>query len=163
MGLKIKKEKSVGSGEYSAKLVKLEEATGLYGPCLKLFFEITEGEFAGHESSMIRPAKLIPGNKLDKTLQSMGVDTSAVVDELDASSLVGQNFKVKIETKTSEKGKVFANVVEVRALTAAEKTSALTAASAPKNAPASLPPQRLSQTTASLPPASEVTLDEVPF
>lgn len=114
MGFKIQKSKGVEDGEYPAVLTKIEPSKGAFGPCLKFFFRINAGEFDGTEVSMIRPAKLVPGNKLDKTLQSLGVDTSTVEDELDVDVLVNKNVNVTVEQKTSTQGKVFANVTEVR-------------------------------------------------
>lgn len=114
MGFKIQKSKGVEDGEYNALLTKIEPSKGAYGPCLKFFFRITGGSFDGTEVSMIRPAKLVPGNKLDKTLQSLGVDTSTVDDELDVDTLLNKLVHVTVESKTSERGKVFANVTEVK-------------------------------------------------
>lgn len=114
MGFKIVKTKGVEDGEYNAILSDIQPSKGAFGPCLKFFFRIVGGNFDGTEVSMIRPAKLVPGNKLDKTLQSLGVDTSAVEDELDVDVLKNKNVQVTVEQKTSERGKVFANVVEVR-------------------------------------------------
>src|SRR5260221_9308295 len=114
MGFKIQKTKGVEDGEYNAVLTDVQPAKGSFGPCLKFFFRIVGGNFDGTEVSMIRPAKLVPGNKLDKTLQSLGVDTSAVEDELDVDVLKNKNVQVTVEQKTSDRGKVFSNVVEVR-------------------------------------------------
>lgn len=120
MGFKIQKTKGVEDGEYNAILTDIQPSKGAFGPCLKFFFRINGGNFDGTEVSMIRPAKLVPGNKLDKTLQSLGIDTSAVEDELDVDTLKGKTVQVTVEQKTSERGKVFANVTEVRV----SKTSA---------------------------------------
>lgn len=114
MGFKIEKAKCVEDGEYNAVLSDIQPSKGAYGPCLKIFFNIEGGNFDGNEVSMIRPAKLVPGNKLDKTLQSLGIDTSTVEDDLDVDVLKGKNVIVTVEQKTSEKGKVFANVIDVR-------------------------------------------------
>jgi len=114
MGFKIQKARQVENGEYTAVLSDIQPAKGAYGPCLKFFFNIVGGEWDGTEVSMIRPAKLIPGNKLDKTLQSLGIDTSAVEDELDADSLKNKLVEVTVESKTSDRGKVFANVTDTR-------------------------------------------------
>jgi hypothetical protein len=115
MGFKIQKSKTVEDGEYNAVLTNIEPAKGAFGPCLKFFFNITGGNYDGTEVSMIRPAKLVPGNKLDKTLQSLGVDTAAVEDDLDVDTLINKAVTVTVEQKTSERGKVFPNVVEVKA------------------------------------------------
>ncbi len=114
MGFKIQKTKGVEDGEYNAVLTDIQPAKGTFGPCLKFFFRIEGGNFDGTEVSMIRPAKLVPGNKLDKTLQSLGVDTAAVEDELDVDELKNKRVQVTVEQKTTERGKVFANVTEVR-------------------------------------------------
>src|ERR1035437_8840139 len=124
MGFKIQKVKGVEDGEYNAVLSNIEPSKGSFGPCLKFFFRITGGNFDGTEVSMIRPAKLVPGNKLDKTLQSLGIDTSTVEDELDVDVLKNKNVQVTVEQKTSERGKVFANVTEVRINKAAKTTAA---------------------------------------
>src|ERR1035437_8795274 len=124
MGFKIQKVKGVEDGEYNAVLSNIEPSKGSFGPCLKFFFRITGGNFDGTEVSMIRPAKLVPGNKLDKTLQSLGIDTSQVEDELDVEVLKGKNVTVTVEQKTSTQGKVFANVVEVRIAKSGAKASA---------------------------------------
>ena len=113
MGFKIQKVREVEAADYDAQLTEVEPAKGAYGPCLKFFFRIVGGEFDNTDVSMIRPARLVPGNKLDKTLQGMGIDTSAITDELDVDSLKGKTFKVTVENKTSAQGKVFANVTEV--------------------------------------------------
>lgn len=144
MGFKIQKTKGVEDGEYNAVLTNIEPAKGSFGPCLKFFFRITGGNFDGTEVSMIRPAKLVPGNKLDKTLQSLGIDTSTVEDELDVDVLMNKNVQVTVESKTSERGKVFANVTEVRL----NKTSK---APAPK------------ATSTPAPARTEVAVDDVPF
>lgn len=144
MGFKIQKTKGVEDGEYNAVLSDIQPAKGSFGPCLKFFFRITGGNFDGTEVSMIRPAKLVPGNKLDKTLQSLGIDTSSVEDELDVDVLKNKNVQVTVEQKTSERGKVFANVTEVRlskAPASSKKTPTPTAAS----------------------PRAEVAVDDVPF
>jgi len=146
MGFKIQKSKGVEDGEYNAILSDIQPSKGAFGPCLKFFFRITGGNFDGTEVSMIRPAKLVPGNKLDKTLQSLGVDTSAVEDELDVDVLKNKNVQVTVEQKTSERGKVFANVVEVRVA----KTSS-TAPRAAAKAPVAVPTQAAS------------IVDDVPF
>ncbi len=131
MGFKIQKTKGVEDGEYNAILSDIQPSKGAFGPCLKFFFRITGGNFDGTEVSMIRPAKLVPGNKLDKTLQSLGVDTSAVEDELDVDVLKNKNVQVTVESKTSERGKVFANVVEVRASKASATTARPKVAASP--------------------------------
>lgn len=114
MGFKIKKEKDIEEGDYLARLSDAQPHTGAFGPCIKFQFEVVEGEFAGQEVSMIRPARLAMGNKLDRTLQEMGLDTSQITDEVDVDVLKGKVFKVRIENKTSTKGKVFANVITAR-------------------------------------------------
>lgn len=136
MGFKIQKTRGVEDGEYNAVLTDVQPAKGSFGPCLKFFFRIVGGNFDGTEVSMIRPAKLVPGNKLDKTLQSLGIDTGAVEDELDVDTLKNKNVQVTVEQKTSDRGKVFANVIEVRIAKAsgARKTAA----------PAPLPVQEVS-------------------
>jgi len=113
MGFKIQKVKTVEANDYAATLVRVDPSKGQFGPCLKFFFIIADGEFEGAEVSMIRPARLVAGNKLDRTLQSMGIDTSNIDDELDVDTLKGKTFKVKVENKTSAQGKVFANVTEI--------------------------------------------------
>jgi len=143
MGFKIQKTKGVEDGVYDAVLSDIQSAKGAFGPCLKFFFRINGGANDGTEVSMIRPAKLVPGNKLDKTLQSLGIDTSAVEDELDVDVLLNKNVQVTVESKTSEKGKVFANVTEVR-ISKANKTSSAPKAAAPA-------------------PIREVAVDDVPF
>src|ERR1700680_4830513 len=105
MGFKIQKTKGVEDGMYDAVLSDIQPAKGSFGPCLKFFFRINGGNFDGTEVSMIRPAKLVPGNKLDKTLQSLGVDTTAVEDELDVDLLLNKNVHVTVEQKTSTQGK----------------------------------------------------------
>ena len=144
MGFKIQKTKGVEDGEYNAVLSDIQPAKGSFGPCLKFFFRITGGNFDGTEVSMIRPAKLVPGNKLDKTLQSLGIDTSTVEDELDVDVLKNKNVQVTVEQKTSERGKVFANVTEVRINKAAKTAAAPKAVSTPA-------------------PRTEVAVDDVPF
>lgn len=140
MGFKIVKTKGVDDGEYNAILTDIQPAKGAFGPCLKFFFHIVGGDHDGTEVSMIRPAKLIPGNKLDKTLQGLGVDTSAVEDELDVDTLKDKHVQVTVEQKTSERGKVFANVVEVRVSKASAPKAAVktpvAASATPKAAPA---------------------------
>ena len=144
MGFKIQKAKSVEDGDYKVALTTVEQATGQYGPCLKFFFKITEGEFEDMEVSMLRPSTLVPGNKLDKTLQNMGVDTTGIDDELDVDTLKGKSFLVKVNTKTSDKGKVFSNVTEV--------LKVLDSSSAPR-------PQR----TSTPPVVTAPSLEDVPF
>ncbi len=116
MGFKIQKTRAVEASDYTAQLTEIEPAKGAYGPCLKFFFTIQGGEFDSIEVSMIRPARLQSGNKLDRTLQQMGIDTNAITDELDSDSLKGKLYSVKVENKTSAQGKVFANVTEVLAV-----------------------------------------------
>jgi len=146
MGFKIVKTKGVEDGEYNAILTDIQPSKGAFGPCLKFFFRIAGGDHDGTEVSMIRPAKLVPGNKLDKTLQSLGIDTSAVEDELDVDTLKDKNVQVTVEQKTSERGKVFANVVEVRVA----KTGSVAPKAALKASPA---PAR----------ATAPAVDDVPF
>lgn len=145
MGFKIQKSKGVEDGEYNAVLTKIEPSKGAFGPCLKFFFRINGGSFDGTEVSMIRPAKLVPGNKLDKTLQSLGIDTSTVEDELDVDTLVNKNVQVTVEQKTSSQGKVFANVTEVRSS---------------KGAGMAAPARKA---VAAAAPAATDTIDDVPF
>ena len=144
MGFKIQKTKGVEDGMYDAVLSDIQPAKGSFGPCLKFFFRITGGNFDGTEVSMIRPAKLVPGNKLDKTLQSLGIDTATVEEELDVDVLKNKNVQVTVEQKTSERGKVFANVTEVFISKAGKATST------PKAAVTSVP-------------RTEVAVDDVPF
>lgn len=144
MGFKIQKTKGVDDGEYTAVLSKIEPSKGAFGPCLKFFFRITGGDHDGTEVSMIRPAKLVPGNKLDKTLQSLGVDTAKVEDELDVDVLINKSVQVTVESKTSERGKVFANVTEVRATRGAA-------------------PAKQKVAAAPVAPAANDTIDDVPF
>jgi hypothetical protein len=132
MGFKIQKAKSIQEGEYNAVLSDVEQAAGQFGPCLKFFFRVVDGEYADTEVSMIRPAKLVPGNKLDKTLQSMGIDTLSIEDEIDVDTLKGKLVKVTVVNKVTDRGKVFANVEEVKAVGGMHK--ATTPAPTPKPA-----------------------------
>jgi len=132
MGFKIQKAKSVEGGDYDAELFDVEPTQGQFGACIKFHFRITTGEHIDSEVSMIRPAKLIPGNKLDKTLQSMGIDTSTIDDELDVDTLKNKSYRVTVENKTSAQGKVFANVVDVKVGTATKRTSVATNATVTK-------------------------------
>jgi len=135
MGFKIQKSKSIQEGEYNAVLSDVEQAAGQYGPCLKFFFRVVDGEYADTEVSMIRPAKLIPGNRLDKTLQSMGIDTLTIEDELDVDTLKGRLVKVTVVNKTTERGKVFANVEEVKGVSDSRRTPVAAVQKATAKAP----------------------------
>jgi hypothetical protein len=151
MGFKIKKEKGLEEGDYIVRLSDIQSTDGAFGPCLKFFFEVADGESAGHVTSMILPAKLISGNKLDKTLQLMGLDTSTIDDEIDADVLKDKLFKVRVENKTSAKGKVFANIAAIRVAQGTKVTP-----------PVSLPSQASSSSRQNV-PAPLANSDEVPF
>lgn len=157
MGFKIKKEKGLEEGDYIVRLSDIQATDGAFGPCLKFFFEVSEGESAGHVTSMILPAKLISGNKLDKTLQLMGLDTSTIDDEIDADVLKEKLFKVRVENKTSAKGKVFANIANIRVLQGSKPPVNAT----PVNNSHSLPAS--GNLRHSTPATATISTDEVPF
>jgi len=152
MGFKIHRQEGVSNGEHVSKISDVKEAQGLYGPMLKFLFTITEGKFIGQEVSMLRPAKLIPGNKLDRTLQDLGVDTTTIVDDLDVDILKGKDVMIKVETRTSSQGRSFSNAISVRLITPAEKRG-ITPGTGIIGKPEGKQPQAVTSTP----------IDEVPF
>lgn len=159
MGFKIKKEKDIEEGDYLARLSEAQAHTGAFGPCIKFQFEVVEGDFAGQEVSMIRPARLAAGNKLDRTLQEMGLDTSQITDEVDVDVLKGKVFKVHIENKTSSKGKVFANVITARPVSG-YSTPVTSAATPAPTVTRTATPQAAPRTT---PSQVQPNIEDVPF
>src|ERR1035437_4800571 len=106
MAFKITRVKDVAEGNYLARLSDVKQTTSQFGECLRFEFEILDGEFATQEVSMMQNAKLQMGNKLDRALVEMGIDTSQITDELDVEVLKGKLFNIKIAHKTSLKGKL---------------------------------------------------------
>jgi hypothetical protein len=161
MSFKIKREKDVAEGDYLARLSEVTPQTSQYGECIRFQFEVLDGEFATQEVSMLHNAKLQMGNKLDRALVEMGIDTSTVTDELDVDVLKGKLFKIKVVHKTSTKGKVFANVVSARPTTS--NFTPTTAPAAPLATPAPTPARQTVPAARQAPVANQTLIEDVPF
>ena len=92
-------------GSYDAILLSIQSAQGSFGPILKFFFKVTSGDLAGKEISMIRPGKIVPGNKLAQTLSNLGMASPT-------DTLCAQELTINVEKVTSARGNVFNNVIE---------------------------------------------------
>lgn len=145
MGVIVRMEASsfrpVDEGEYVVELAAVESRDGKFGPALDFRFRIVDGEFANTEVTGLVSASLQPGNKLDKYLRALGINTLEVGQELDVESLVGSRAHAYVTpTPGKKEGQVFNNVSNIRPFkgnrAAAPTASATQAAPALKSAAA---------------------------
>lgn len=115
----------IPEGLYLAKFTGLDGGEGLYGPWVKLEFEIVEGKHAGTKRSVVASAKLTGGKKPSKlytlTKSMLGKEPEGTVDY---EQLIGNTYNVLVETDQKSDGE-WQNVTKImktQTQKAAEKT-----------------------------------------
>lgn len=121
MGVKI----TVGSGEqhpegwYAFKILDSEVATGKFGTQIKFQFKSSQKDEGGQAFKLTYFTSTVcnPTTKLGGLLRACGLPLE-VGAELETDILEGQVIEGRVEHKETDKG-TFANIVEVRARSAA--------------------------------------------
>lgn len=158
-------------GEYIAEVNNIDEFSSEkhpdYGTSIRFLFKILEEPFVGSLVSGLVTSVWRPGNKLDKWLQGMGVDGTAVGDELKLEDLKGKQIRVYVE-KDIKSG--YTNVKNVKPLRSTDKlapavqvnqtVTAAQPAAAPVHIPANTIPQVVVKPTV---PVAPTPRKQIPF
>jgi hypothetical protein len=151
MAIVVKKTKGsirVDSGEYSAKITKVElkQSDKFPQPFLSWHFAVNQPTFEGEELQQctlfyITSASWTASdkNKLNKLLKAAGIEAEDG-DEMDIEeALVGRTLRIVVDDKSNEKGETFSQIVTVMAPKAVKVAPKPAPVAAPKVAPKAAP------------------------
>ncbi len=92
-------------GQYRARLTRLEEDEGQYGPFVKCFFEVIDDEdYAGESISGIASLKLTPDTKLWQWYSSLNGRPPEKGTEIDLEKIRGNECMLVVGHKTTDRG-----------------------------------------------------------
>jgi hypothetical protein len=102
------------TGEYPAKIIKIEEATGQYGPQLKWEFELKPIDGKAHKLTGWSSAELSTKTKFYRWVSAaFGVTAFDPTAQLDIDTLIGKPVILSVTRKMDEKGQPFNKVEEL--------------------------------------------------
>lgn len=106
-------------GEYKAELLMYEEKKGLaYGDAVKMYYQISDGEFKGTVLNHLVADKKSPQSNLAKEIRALKKATIKVGEDLDMDSLIGNPVIIAVAT-ISGKGDFgeFSTIIKVKPIT----------------------------------------------